>query len=371
MSALQLERELERDRVDLARVESRLRDVALRISSTNTVRLPFDAIRGSITRSLSGGKRIRPLLLLHTYRRLEEQRDGSRDTDSSSPETASGVIDIAAAFELLHAAFVAHDDVIDGDLKRRGDLNAVGEAVSLAVDHGVPPKAAARLGVTAGILSGDLLLGAAYSLVARAAVPTEVRSSLLDLVDRTLLDSAEGEYADVWFSIAPSHADPERVVVTSELKTARYSFQAPLLAAATLATSEPAVRDALDEIGAALGTVYQLRDDVLGVFGNPETTGKSALGDLREGKHTLLVELARSTDAWRGASDRFGKPDLDEVDAERLRGALRDSGALAQVESEIQRRVDSAARRIDEAPLPQELQTYLAHLLIRCAERTS
>ena len=150
-----------------------------------------------------GGKRIRPRLVLSAFEAL-----GGGDPDAA--------IDVALAFELLHTAFLLHDDVIDEDVVRRGRPNLSGAFSADARTRLVPPARASRWGETAAILAGDLLLHAAASLVARAAVPADARSALLDVLDHSIFVSAAGELADVAFSVGLGEAGLPDVLAMTE-----------------------------------------------------------------------------------------------------------------------------------------------------------
>jgi len=316
-----------------------------------------------------GGKRLRSSVFASALRGLREDGDTTGGTVGGTVGGTADAVDIACAVELLHAAFIVHDDVIDGDLVRRGRPNVSGRAVEAANRAGAVPAAAGAFGQAAGILAGDVLLSAALSLVGSGDVGGATRRALVDLFHDTVFASVAGEHADVWFSLGVEDADATRVLQTIELKTARYSFQTPLEAAAILAGCRPERIRQLRDIARGLGVVYQLRDDVLGVFGSSEATGKSVSADLREGTQTLLIALARTSPEWRSVAHRFGAPDLDEDDAEALRTALRASGALDRVELAIDAECAVVRRRIRHAHLPPMLESYLLDLLVRCAER--
>ncbi|MGC5627996.1 polyprenyl synthetase family protein [Georgenia sp. Z1344] len=307
-----------------------------------------------------GGKRLRSRLLLAVWRSLSR---GDRQADAA--------LDVACALELLHNALLAHDDVIDNDTVRRGEPNVSGRAAARAARLGTARGAADAFGAASGIIAGDLLLATAQRLVATCDVDTTTRRRLVELLDEAIVDAAAGEHADAWFGLGSEESDAGRVLRTTELKTARYSFQAPLVAAAVLAGTDHHTAAALDRIGRGLGVVYQLRDDVLGVYGDPELTGKSVHGDLREGKQTLLVSVARTSPGWTQVAHLFGSPTLTDAGAEELRAVIRDSGALAEVERTVRAECDAVRRHIEEAGLDADLERLLLDVLARCAERAA
>ncbi|WP_308798393.1 polyprenyl synthetase family protein [Agromyces silvae] len=302
-----------------------------------------------------GGKRVRPRLVLAVHRAFEG------DDPASAVATA-------AAFELLHTAFLMHDDVIDHDDVRRGIPNVTGRFAAEAAGRGASAARAREYGEASAILAGDLLISAAHRMIAGLDVPFARREALLELVDECVFLAAAGEHADVRFTLGetPSAGD---IVSMIENKTASYSFSGPLRAGAILAGASPDTVDGLGEVGAHLGVAFQLRDDVLGVYGEREVTGKTTIGDLREGKETLLIAFARADASWAAVSGRFGRPDLDEADAELLRAVITSSGAHDRVEALISGRCRSAIDLVERAGLPPALADELTEVARGCGER--
>lgn len=309
-----------------------------------------------LARSSEGGKRLRPRLLLDTHAAF----------GGTHPEDA---VAAAAAFELLHTALLLHDDVIDRDLSRRGRPNVSAESARDALELGLPAQAAAAWGEASGILGGDLLLSAAHTLAAR--VRPDVRTPLADILDESLYRAAAGEQDDVAYGLGTAQATPEGVVRMMENKTAGYSFAAPLRAGAALAEAESEVAADLERVGLALGVLYQLRDDLLGVFGDPRRTGKSASSDLRQGKRTLLVAYAEGQPAWTAVRHLWGDPQLDEAGADRLRRALVISGARDETVHLVDVMRREAVATIGESVLPTGLRRELTDLANSLAERES
>lgn len=309
-----------------------------------------------LERSSSGGKRLRPRLLLDTHQAF----------GAPHPEDATVA---AAAFELLHTALLLHDDVIDRDLSRRGRPNLSAEFAADATDAGLPPDAASAWGDTSGILGGDLLLSAAHALVAR--VRPEVRAELADIIDESLFRAVAGEQDDVAFGLGTAPATPERVVRMMQNKTGGYSFAAPLRAGAVLAGADEDASAELERVGTALGVLYQVRDDLLGVFGDPHRTGKSTSSDLRQGKRTLLVAFAEGRPAWTAVRHLWGDPQLDEAGAALLRDALVASGARAATADLVGIMRREAVATIGGATLPAGLRHRLTELANTLAERQS
>lgn len=263
-----------------------------------------------------GGKLVRPRLLLDIHRAL---------SPDSGLDRAAAAIDVATHVELLHYAFLLHDDVIDGDLTRRKRPNLIG---ALASEHpGTTEDDSLHWARSSAILMGDLLLTAAVMGFARVDLPHETRTRLLDLIEQTILETVAGEHTDVALSHGIVAPDLHTVLTMSVYKTATYSFSLPLRAGAMLAGSSRSAEDTLHLVGRHLGLAYQLQDDLLCVFGDHRMHGKDAFSDLREGKETAIIAYARSTSAWPRIERAFGSADLTTHEAIEIRDALRECGA--------------------------------------------
>ena len=317
----------------------------------------FVTLWAHMREAAAGGKRLRPRLVALAGLHLGH----------GAP--IRPLVEVATAIELLHTALLLHDDVIDGDVERRGVQNLVGAHAATARRAGVPSTAADRWGQSAAILAGDLLIAAALRLTADLDLGADRRERLVDLLDESIFRAAAGELADVAFAAgldAPSAADIRRMMAD---KTAHYSVELPLRAGAVLAGASRDEESRLAEIGRSLGIVFQMRDDLLGVFGAVAETGKSASNDLREGKETMLVALARGTSAWARAEHWFGREDLDEAGADLLREALERSGARDRFEAALREERDAVLERIRGAALPDALAEALATAARFAAER--
>lgn len=309
--------------------------------------------------SARGGKRLRPRLVLTAYHGLGA---GPRRSDA---------VQTALAFELLHTAFLLHDDVIDGDTVRRGRPNIAGGFTTDAVVRGIDEHRARLWGESAAILAGDLLLHAATQRVARLSTPEPVRSSILDLLDRAVFVTAAGELADVGLAIGLSDGALDDVLAMTEQKTAVYTVAAPLAAGAALAGAGEELLDLLSGYGRLVGTAFQLGDDLLGVFGEEVVTGKSASSDLRQGKQTSLIAFARGTRDWPAIEPLLGRTDLTSTDAATAAAALEACGARAFVERLLAAQVAAAIAALDSPLVPAELAGRLAQLALRCVGRTA
>jgi geranylgeranyl diphosphate synthase, type I len=159
-----------------------------------------------------------------------------------------------------------------------------------------------------------------------------------------------------------------------EYKTARYTVERPLQLGVMLAGGGPDQLAACTAYARPLGEAFQLRDDLLGVFADPATTGKPNLDDLRDGKHTALIALAlqrASAGQARQIHTLLGDPGLGDRQAEILRGVLIDTGAVATVQEMIERRQQEAIRELSSAPFPPHCRSLLASFTATLASRSS
>jgi geranylgeranyl pyrophosphate synthase len=316
------------------------------------------ALSDSLSRATTGGKRFRPALVVATYEAL-----GGREQTPS-------LYRVAAAFELLHTAFVVHDDVIDHDTQRRGILNVGGEFRMRARSRGADAAGAALLGDAAGILAGDILLHEAVRLVALADVAPEVRADLLALVQDAVVVSAAGELADVENAVlADDELAAESLLVATANKTAVYSFSAPMEAGAVLAGAATADRSALRRFGQRLGLAYQLVDDLIGAFGSADVAGRNEGGDLREAKQTALIALARESEHWPEVSTALSLAHTGPVAIRAAQRALTASGARVRLEELIDDTLEQTRRIATESLLPDEGRALLLNLVDAVRER--
>lgn len=319
-----------------------------------------------------GGKFVRPLLLMETYDALQ-QPETRRDHHSSNRQTAIG---IAAAVEILHYAFLLHDDVIDGDLVRRGRPNLIGTLLTEAGFPGGDDKnqqAKLHWARTGGILMGNMLLAATHQSFARADLPQALRFRLLDLLDHTINETVAGEQLDVGLGDGIIAPELETILVMCGYKTATYTFELPLRAAAALAGAEPSVESALATAGRHLGLAFQLQDDFLSTFGDPRQHGKDPFSDLREGKQTAIIAYARMTNAWPDIEPWFGRPELSDPEAQYVRRQLADCGAEAFVQGLVQEQLADFHQILGNhaAEIPESARTVLIDLAAQLEGRQS
>ncbi|WP_290472340.1 polyprenyl synthetase family protein [Leifsonia sp. 71-9] len=341
----------------LAAVDGRLAAFfAERIAASAAYGDDYQHLWSSARAAADGGKRMRPRFVLAALAALGGEVDAA-------------AIDTATAFELLHTAFLLHDDVIDGDTVRRGRPNLSGEFAADAAAQGTPRPQARLWGESASILAGDLLLHAATALVGRLDIPAAARGRLLDVLDHSVVVTAAGELADVGLAIGLTTPSLPAVLGMTERKTAAYSVAGPVMAGAILAGGDDRLLAVLADYGRLVGTAFQLGDDLLGVYGDQESTGKSVLSDLREGKKTTLIAFARTTDGWPEIDADLGRDDLTAQEAAALAAALERCGARRFVERLIADHVEQAVDAIDVPEVPSALAAELTTIARSCVGR--
>jgi geranylgeranyl diphosphate synthase type II len=306
----------------------------------------YVALWDSIEAATTGGKRFRPRMVFAAYEAL-----GGTDHEAAAC--------VGAAFELLHTSLCVHDDVIDRDFVRRGIPNVSGVFRNRALAAGVEETPAQHHGISAAVIAGDLALFNAYRLIDRSGVGDATRARLLEVMDEALFASAAGELIDIDFTLHPHAPHVDDILAMERLKTAVYSFEGPLQAGAILAGANDETVATLGEFGREIGIAYQLVDDVLGVFGTEEETGKTTIGDLREGKRTVMIAYASSAPGWEELSALFGDPALDDEGAARLRAHLVQSGARSFAEGLARYYVNRALARLVEPHIPASLRAEL------------
>jgi geranylgeranyl diphosphate synthase type I len=304
---------------------------------------------------LDGGKRLRPTFAYWGWRTVHDE-----DEDDSALITA------AASLELLHACALVHDDVMDASATRRGRPAAHAAFADLHRGQGWAGDADV-FGTSAAIVLGDLLLSWADAMFT-AAIPGGPGRRVYDEMRQLVM---AGQYLDVLVQARAGFSVDEALRVI-EFKTSKYTIEGPLHLGAAIAGASSEVFAALSGYGLPLGEAFQLRDDVLGVFGDPSLTGKPAGDDLREGKHTLLTALAMQTaDADQAAALQAGLGDrsLDDSRVAELCEIIVATGALAQVEARITSCTAAARQALRDAPISAAARAALDSLAGAATDR--
>lgn len=312
---------------------------------------------------LSGGKRLRPTFCYWGWRAA-----GGDPADEA-------LVTVGAALELFQASALVHDDLIDASDTRRGLPSVHRRFATLHRDSGWQGDPDA-FGAAAAILLGDMLLAWSAELFDLAAVDGVRLRSARAVFDRMRTEVGGGQYLDMLEQVSGAGSpsgQAERARTVIRYKSARYSVEHPLVIGGLLAGAPSSLVASYRRFGAALGEAFQLRDDELGVFGDPAQTGKPTGDDLREGKRTLLIAYAleRATASQAAlVGSLLGDPALDLDGVTALREVLVGTGALARVERLVTELVADARSTLDAADVTDDGRKALSHLIELTTERT-
>lgn len=321
----------------------------------------MDAISGLVT----GGKRLRALLCYWGWR-------GAGGAPTSAPVVQAGV-----ALELFQAAALIHDDIIDRSDIRRGGPSVHRRFGQLHRERGWALDEE-RFGQAAAILTGDLCLSfseEAFTGIGPAAASGTAARHIFNTMRAEVM---AGQYLDILEEVVgPERPRSEAVRAAANVirfKSAKYSTEHPLAIGGALAGGDDPLLKAYSAFSLPLGEAFQLRDDVLGVFGDPQTTGKPAGDDLREGKRTVLVAFAleRATPEGAALLERsLGRQDLVDDDVERLRDVISTSGALDATEDLIDRLSTQAFGALGQLQVPEDVKSALRTLGLAAVQRAA
>lgn len=328
---------------------------------------------------LSGGKRFRALF---TYWGFKAIADGAAAQgipfDAEDDERLDVVVGVAAALEIFHAAALVHDDIIDNSETRRGKpaVHVSFRELHRGREYRGNPD---QFGRAAAILLGDLLLGWSHELFDESVAGLHDRAAARMATHEFNLMRTEvtvGQYLDVleehaWTTVSDTElrVRAERVAL---FKSAKYSIEAPLLIGAALAGMTASAHHALSSYGRPLGMAFQLRDDLLGVFGDPAVTGKPAGDDLIEGKRTILIAMARERlqpGARQLLDELLGDRNLSDEQVRMLQHTIRESGASSELENLIGDYVATALAALERPELSRSAVAELRRLAESVAHR--
>ncbi|HEY7107744.1 MAG TPA: polyprenyl synthetase family protein [Acidimicrobiia bacterium] len=268
------------------------------------------------------------------------------------------VIDACAAIEMVHACALVHDDVMDGASTRRGAPSVHRQFVDRHQATSSRGEAR-RFGEGAAILVGDFAFVYADMLFASAAANRDARA----VYDELRLELCVGQFLDL-SGAAGSRRDRAQADRIEVYKSGKYTVERPLHLGAALAGRLDDLSEPLTAFGISLGRAFQMRDDVLGVLGDPELTGKPVGGDLREGKLTplLAAAIAAADDDQVARLERVGDPALSDEDVAALRDLIVELGAVDEVEREIKRLTDEAVVALQRASITDDARAALGEL---------
>jgi geranylgeranyl diphosphate synthase, type I len=282
----------------------------------------------------AGGKRLRPSFCYWGYRAA-----GGRHGEA--------IVRAAASLELLHTFAIVHDDIMDASDERRGE-----------------PSVHAHLGLNAALLVGDLALVLADAMFMSSAFDAAVLAGAFDEYSRMRQEVIVGQWLDLQAAADP-HTTEERARLVARLKSGRYSIVEPLAIGARLMSAPADLCDGLTSFAEPLGEAFQLRDDLLGLFGERSDVGKPVDSDIREGKRNLLYAKTRA--ALSGEDEEFfigrwGADDIDDHEIERLRGLVEATGARAATEALLEDLASEALDALALVPITGEVRRALGEL---------
>ncbi|KES08618.1 geranylgeranyl pyrophosphate synthase [Streptomyces toyocaensis] len=312
---------------------------------------------------LRGGKRVRP-----TFAWLGWIGAGGDPDDPVAP----AVLRACAGFELLHASGLIHDDIIDASQTRRGHPAAhvvFAERHRMRRFSGDP----GAFGAGAAILVGDLALVWSDVMVRASGLPADAQTRLGPVWSAVRYEVMYGQLLDL-ISQAGDEEDVDAALLVDQYKTASYTVERPLQFGAAIAGADSGLVAAYRAFGADIGIAFQLRDDLLGVFGDPAVTGKPSGDDLREGKRTVLLATAlQRADARDPRAAAFLRAtigtDLGDDDLARVRAVLTDVGAVRHIEREIERRTDRAMAVLEASSATGLAKQQLAAMATKATQR--
>lgn len=312
-----------------------------------------------LTAFTTGGKRLRAVLAWWGWRAA-----GGADDQA--------MIRAATSLELLQACALIHDDVMDGSDTRRG-APSIHRSLEALHEDSQWRGSAENFGLAGAILLGDLCLSWSDQLLFESGLPAVALIRTKPIFDITRTELMAGQYLDV-VEQARADIDSDRALLVARYKSAKYTVERPLHIGASLAGAPPNLIATLSAYGLPLGEAFQLRDDVLGVFGDPQTTGKPAGDDLREGKQTYLIASAfqrASAAQWEQLNAGLGDPDLTADDVDRLRDIIIETGAFAETEKRIEAGTNEALDALGSSNLANGAGEVLSALAIAATKRST
>lgn len=311
---------------------------------------------------LNGGKRIRPL-----YGWAGFVGAGGLDGD----EDPQAVLKAVSALEFIQACALIHDDIIDSSATRRGNPTVHKAVAATHKDQGHIGDPS-HYGTSVAILVGDLALSWADDMIYDSGLSVEALQRVRAPWKAMRTEVIGGQLLDISLEASGSE-DPQLARSVNRYKTAAYTIERPLHIGAAIANAKASTVEAFRGYGTDIGIAFQLRDDLLGVFGDPAITGKPAGDDLVEGKRTELLALALSLcDASDPTSARRLRQGVGtDPDTAELASIIENSGAVTQMEEQISALTASGLAHITEAGLPAEVEDLLRTLAIRATERRS
>ncbi len=306
---------------------------------------------------LSGGKRLRPALTVWSYR-------GMGGTDINA------IMHAAMSVELIHAFLLIHDDIMDRDIMRH-NTTTLHESYRKKLAPFIGKSEAIHAGNSIAIVFGDMInaLGnhALFSAPFESNRIFEALTHLQDVIGYTCM----GQLKDVMFEYG-SRASTEDILKMYEYKTAQYTIESPLILGAILADAPKGFQEKIHTFARPIGTAFQIRDDIIGLFGNMDAIGKPVGSDIQEGKITLLVALAREMASQSEQSQLnalLEKKNISKSDVDTFRKIIVKSGAQEKAENLVQELTQKGRVALEALPYHNATKDTLISLTKYLTER--
>ncbi len=286
--------------------------------------------------TLAGGKRIRPAFLYFGYLAA-----GGKEKEK--------IMKVAPSVELLHSFLLIHDDIIDRDATRHG-VDTLHEKFKKMARKYKIRKDYEHFGNSMALIAGDMAASMACDIIFNSDFPDEVVMQALDKLQKIVFVTIPGEMIDVIMSYS-GEANEEQILKMHEGKTARYTFEGPLQLGCLLAECDDELLGQFSKYALPLGKAFQIRDDILGIFGNEEKLGKPVGSDILEGKQTLLVLKAlefSGREEKKLIKELLGKNSLNKNEIESFRSIIKSTGSLQYSENLARKFAEEAKTALSE-----------------------
>jgi geranylgeranyl diphosphate synthase type I len=326
----------------------------------NSISSDLTPVSDSLTSFLlDSGKRLRPLFAYAGF-------------IAAGGSIEKSTIRAMAALELLQACALIHDDLMDGSDTRRGKPSIHRHFESIHVQEQLDGFAP-QYGLSAAVLLGDLALVWSDQMLNSSGLATEQFARVLPFYNEMRVELMAGQFLDI-HEQTQKETSVERSMKIARYKSGKYTIERPLHLGAAMTSNSVDVTEALSSYGLPLGEAFQLRDDLLGVFGDPSVTGKPAGDDLREGKRTVLIAMTherQSPAQLEMCQKYFGKPDIDNEGVAILQEIIESTGAKAELEATIDRLTDQSLSAAQSPVFTDDGKALLIELAKIATKRSS
>ena len=297
--------------------------------------------------SLRGGKRIRSILLIMAYKSLGGKNENA-------------IIDIAVSAELMQSFLLIHDDIIDNDDLRRGGPTMHIIYAEKYKDHNNSKK----FGESIAIIAGDLLVSLGNEIISKSDFDEEKRVKLLQKFNDIIKMTGYGEIIDILLGLK-TNVREEDILKMHKLKTAIYTIEGPLYMGAIAAGVSDEQLKKLTNYAIPLGQAFQIKDDILGMFGSEEKLGKPADSDIKEGKKTLLIlKVLENADKEQKEliGNALGNKDITKTELTKVREIIKKTGSLDYSEILAEKLVKKAKNIIKNSDFEKQGKDFLLEI---------